>query len=229
MKYTDKELKDATQIAYLNFIEKSVNNMKADGKNFPFSIRDLMKGADIDSNDKEILELLPESALDWKIKDIHNTKNENGFYACVIETSDENAIVAFRGSEGFTQYRDLVYDWGQSDFGLLNNKETPQHTETEKYANRLAEEKVLDQYKSIAATGHSLGGNLASHFAIVNAYGDQKKDIFQKLNQVVNFDGPGVSNKYLEYNEDAIKKAAPKIQHYKWSLIRKFIRRNSWK
>lgn len=219
MEYTDKELKDATQVAYLEFIEKSINNMKADGKSFPFKISDLLKGADLDNDDKQILAALPESVLNWRIKDIHNTKNENGFYACVIETSEDNAIVAFRGSEGLTRYKDLVYDWGKSDFGLLNNKETPQHTETERYANKLKEQEVLKQYKSVAVTGHSLGGNLASHFAIVNAYGNEKKEIFDKITQVVNFDGPGVSNKYLEYNDEAIKKAGSKIKHYKWSLI----------
>lgn len=219
MKYTDKELKDATQVAYLGFLEGSIKNMIADGKTFPFEIRELLDGADLNEKDKEILESLPENVMSWKIKDIHNTKNENGFYACVIETAEDNAIVAFRGSEGFTKYRDLVYDWGKSDFGLLNNKETPQHTETEKYADKLVEEGVLDKYKSIAVTGHSLGGNLASHFAVVNAYGENKKETFDKITQVVNFDGPGVSSQYLEYNEDAVKKAAPKIKHYKWSLI----------
>ena len=59
MEYTDKELKDATQVAYLKFIEKSINNMKADGKSFPFKISDLLKGADLDNDDKQILAAFP--------------------------------------------------------------------------------------------------------------------------------------------------------------------------
>lgn len=206
MEYTDKELKEATQIAYLGFIEKSEINLRADGKKGPFTIKELIKDVELDDFDKKIMENLTEEMLNWKIVDINDTINQNGFYGCVIETSPENAIVAFRGSEGFDTYSGLVYDWAQSDFGLLNSKETPQQAETERYADELVKRKVLDKYKSIAVTGHSLGGNLASHFAVVNAYEGTRNSTFEKINQVVNFDGPGVSEEYLKYNEKAIQK-----------------------
>ena len=42
MAYTDKELKDATQVAYLNLIEKTIPNFIADGKKGPYTLRDLI-------------------------------------------------------------------------------------------------------------------------------------------------------------------------------------------
>ena len=239
MSYTDRELKESTQVAYLDLIEKSIKNKVAEGNDGPFSIRELISSnidkeiiennpdmklqelaqlSDLRDLDKEIISRLPDEVLDWKIVDIHDMTQENGFFGCVIETSDKEAIVAFRGSEGLESYSGLVHDWMEADFGLLNASETKQQKETEEYADGLIKKGVLDKYKSIAVAGHSLGGNLASHFAVVS--GDEKrKEIFDKINQVINFDGPGVSNEYLKAHEEQIKKVAPKIQHYKWSLV----------
>jgi len=243
-KYTDEQLKHATQIAYLGLIEDTYINFKADGKKGPFtlkqlimenvdivaaekqlhdidnaSIKELIKYSDLSDFDKNIINNLSNETLNWKIVDIHDKNDDSGLYSCVIETSPNRAIVAFRGSEGFDNYTGLVNDWVRSDFGLFNNKQTPQQHEVENYLDQLSTNGVMDKYDFLAATGHSLGGNLASHFAVASAIGDNRKEIFDKLNQVINFDGPGNSTEYLKYYEDAIKKASSKITHYQWSLI----------
>ena len=252
--YTDKQLIDATQIAYLDLIEKTLLNFRTDGaaKQGPYTLRELIEAninwesadlnlrleggnnttlskknikeliefSEISDFDKEIIKNLSEEALDWKIVDIHDKNLENGFYGCVIETSPENAIVAFRGSEGHNKdYAGLINDWVKADFGLFKNKCTEQQKEVERFLDALSVNNVLDKYKFLASTGHSLGGNLASHFAVAAAKGENKKEIFDKLNQVVNFDGPGVSQQYLNFYKDAIKGAGNKIKHYKWSLV----------
>lgn len=250
MAYTDKELKDATQVAYLNLIEDTVPNFIADGKKGPYTLRDLIMAniniesvkknlkyedkninvkdmtiqelieyAEVKEHDREIIRKLPDEAFEWKISDVHNKNNQNGFYGCVIETSEDNAIVAFRGSEGLKDYPGLINDWCKADFGLLKKDCTDQQKECEHFLEMLSVNGVLDKYKSLSVTGHSLGGNLASHFAIAAATGKNNKDIFSKIEQVVNFDGPGVSNEYLKKYNDAIKLASNKIVHYMWSPI----------
>ena len=243
-KYTDEQLKHATQIAYLGLIEDTYVNLKADGKKGPFtlkqliienvdtvaaakqlndidsaSIKELIEYSELSAFDKNIINNLSDETLNWKIVDIHDKNDDSGLYSCVIETSPNRAIVAFRGSESFDNYTGLVNDWVKSDFGLFNNKQTPQQQEVENYLDQLSTNGVMDKYDFLAATGHSLGGNLASHFAIASAIGDNRKEIFDKLNQVINFDGPGNSKEYLKYYEDAIKKACSKIIHYQWSLV----------
>lgn len=249
--YTDKQLIDATQVAYLDLIEKTIKNFKADGKEGPYTLRDLIMAnvncesaemnlriegdntrindmslkelieySEMTKLDKDIIKNLSDDSLNWKIVDIHDKNVENGFYGCVIETSPKEAIVAFRGSEGRNKdYSGLINDWVKADFGLFKNKCTEQQKEVERFLEALSTNAVLDKYSFLAATGHSLGGNLASHFAVASSIGENKKEISNKLKQVVNFDGPGVSKEYLKYYQDAIKISSEKIKHYRWSLV----------
>ena len=59
MAHTDTELKEATQVAYLEFIENAVKNKIADGEIGPFSIKDLI----VSSIDKELLDKYPNERL----------------------------------------------------------------------------------------------------------------------------------------------------------------------
>lgn len=247
-KYTDKELKDATQVAYLKFLETTIQNCIIDGEKEPLTIgellaknvrlkkdekiikldwKSLIEYADIQENDKEILRGLPDEVFNWKIVDIHDKNYVNGFYGCVIETSPENAIVAFRGSEGLKDYPGAIHDWVKADFGLFQREKhspdctpkTEQHEECERYAEALISHDILEKYQNISVTGHSLGGHIASHFAVITAFDGIRNHIFNKINQVVNFDGPGVSKEYIKYYEEQIKKASKKITHLQWSLV----------
>lgn len=245
--YTEKELKEATQIAYLSFLSQAKESLKADGNKGPFTIRELIKScinvqsafdlaiadgvpkekitlhklveySDLKKSDKSIIERLSKYMLDWKIIHIQDLNSFNGFYACCIETSEKEAIVAFRGSESMRDFSNAFHDWGQADIALVNSRSTRQQEEAEHYADFLLKNGLLERYESIAVTGHSLGGNLATHFTISTATEERKK-IFDKIDQSVNFDGPGVSGEYLEEHNEKIEKAASKISHLKWSPV----------
>lgn len=248
MANSEKILKQSTQVAYLDCLEKGEKNLIVNGKKGPFSIKQLILAtididsirnkieetkinddekvfqkivmhSDLDIHDKQIIAGFEDEILNWKIVYIHNMTDINGFYGCVVETSDYNAIVCFRGSEGFEDYAGVVYDWVQSDLGLLNQTETIQTIETERFAIILNERNVLDKYETVDVAGHSLGGNLSSHFAVVCTAREETQKIFDKIDRAYNFDGPGVSDEYIHKNRNSIDKAASKITHYKWSPI----------
>ena len=248
MENSEKKMLEASQIAYLSCIEVGEKNLILEGKKSPFNVKDLIlstislrdikelmeaDGIDFDNAtfkeiiqysdlsdwDKGLIQELSNEALSWKIVDIHDTTAKNGFYGCVIETSEENAIVGIRGSEGLNDYAGAVNDWVKSDFGLLNSEGTIQTEEVDRYAIQLAENHILDKYEKIDACGHSLGGNLASHFAVACASNMKTENIYDKLGQISNFDGPGVSDEYLDLHSTAINKVSDKITHYKWSPV----------
>ena len=212
MENSEKKMLEASQIAYLSCIEVGEKNLILEGKKSPFNVKDLIlstislrdikelmeaDGIDFDNAtfkeiiqysdlsdwDKGLIQELSNEALSWKIVDIHDTTAKNGFYGCVIETSEENAIVGIRGSEGLNDYAGAVNDWVKSDFGLLNSEGTIQTEEVDRYAIQLAE------------------------------------NIYDKLGQISNFDGPGVSDEYLDLHSTAINKVSDKITHYKWSPV----------
>ena len=236
-----------TQIAYLGCLEKGVANLKADGREGPFTIADLISScinrevavasakadgiqesditlkklveySDLSDSDKSIISRLKDYMFEWKIINIHNTKIVNGFYACCIEKKKKKAVVAFRGSESM-KFTDFVNDWFRADFALLNSRGTRQQEEAENYGDKLIRQKLLDKYGSISVVGHSLGGNLATHFTISMAENENRKKLFNKISECVNYDGPGFSNEYIETHSDKIKIAASKLRHLKWSCV----------
>ena len=245
--YTDKELKEATQIVYLSFLANAEEVLRFDGKKGPYKIGDLIKSqinfdtaykvaqeaglnkdeisikelakySDLKDSDKAIIERFSKDMFDWKLADITDFNGLSGFVACCIETSEKEAIVAFRGSENMREPSNMINDWIRADLGLLKSDETRQQEETEKYGEKLTRKGLIDKYNSFAVTGHSLGGNLASHFTVTAAK-PGKEHIFDKIKQTVNFDGPGVSEVYLKKHETEIEKAAPKLKRYRWSAV----------
>lgn len=251
MKYSDKELKEATQIAYLSLLEKGQDALETTGQVGPYTLeqiirtcideeaakkaciergileneitfQDLVQNSDISPEDKERIKRFDDKILGWKIIDINDFNQENGMYACLIETGEKDAVVAFRGSENMKKYKNLVNDWVKADFALLNSEETEQQKTSEEYLDSLVQHGLLNKYNSLAVTGHSLGGNLASHFT-VSAAEPGREEVFNKIDQCINFDGPGVSNEYIKKHKDAIDKSGSKITHYSWSAVGKLL------
>ncbi len=241
--HSDKELRAATQVAYTDFnkiIEnlpenKDYNNMS--NIDYSYSIEDLIiAGAEQGANTSRIGEYkdgkivlakdIPEEVLEWKIVDYYdNNRNGNqvngedtGFYGCLIDTGEDDAVVAFRGSEDATNYKNLVSDWLKSDFHLLISTETIQHKDVENFLSQMKENNKLDDYTSISATGHSLGGNLTYHFAVLLA-NDENEELFGKLHKAVSFDGPCMCKEYNQLHEEEIKKLSGKVEHYRFSLV----------
>lgn len=90
----------------------------------------------------------------------------DGMSAVVFETGNGQALTAFRGSENWSQSKNLISDWLSADFGLaLPNDDTNQQKSVYKYMR----DYVLNlNYDNLALTGHSLGGNLAMHAAVAS-------------------------------------------------------------
>lgn len=202
-------------------IKRAISDGKLkEGEEISFEL--LLEYADsIEEWDKTILANASPEILDWKIVDFINDNERSGMCACIIETSEQKAIVAFRGSEEANPKKDprsTRNDWVEGDAGLFQSDETFQQGATEAYAKRIIQKKILDKYERVSVAGHSLGGNLASHFGVVSAK-EGNESLFDKIDRVANFDGPGVSKMYLEKYKKEIARIIPKMTHYQWSLV----------
>ncbi len=219
MGYTDKELRDATQIAYMDL--NYGYNYLVDIKNEkpPFSIRQIIDSTKEVKIKKNLEDKIKEGDISidldsWKITQIHDANDDNGFYGCIIETSNNEAIVAFRGSEEPNINNQLKLDWIDADIGLLNSTKTLQHEIVDKFITEIKDNRYLDKYTYVASTGHSLGGNLSDYFTIKAA-----NEFSDKIKQSVNFDGPGFSKEFLESNKKEIDSVSGIMKHYQWSAV----------
>ncbi len=100
--------------------------------------------------------------------DLAYSTSGDGLCAYVFETSDDSAIVAFRGSQPLNCLDDVtsldfVSDWIVADGGLaLENEDTVQQQSVYRYIDEYIDNLGYDHY---SFAGHSLGGNLALHAA----------------------------------------------------------------
>ncbi|MDD3253307.1 MAG: DUF2974 domain-containing protein [Lachnospiraceae bacterium] len=227
MFYSDRELMTATQIAYYDFSREqladhggraTVRELLQEGgrlRNLQSAWNNAEEGL-AKTMAKRNLELYEEMVSSdsvcgsWYVVDVNDRNEEDGFYAVLIETNADQAIVAFRGSESYDSNQ-LVKDWINADFGLLMDQDTTQQKQAEAY---MADIEKQFSYANYAVTGHSLGGNLAVHAAI--AAPDAMKE---KLMETVNFDGPGFSEAYLSRHQEEISQVGHQIRLYRWSLV----------
>ena len=219
MGYTDKELRDATQIAYMDLSYGYNYLVEIKNEKPPFSIKQIInstKDIEMRANMEDKIKK-GDISIDlnsWKITAIHDTNDANGFYGCIIETSNNEAIVAFRGSEEPNINNQLKLDWIDADIGLLNSTKTLQHEIVDKFIAEIKNNGYLNKYTYVASTGHSLGGNLSDYFTIKAA-----NDFSDKIKQSVNFDGPGFSKEFLESNKKEIDAVSGIMKHYQWSAV----------
>lgn len=231
MYYSDRDLIVATQIAYYRFDQEVLKHYR-----YRAPLREILK---VDSTQKEHLLKNLEGALkrneplviyraqsalklydevlspnsfygSWIIRYIKDNNVTTGFYGCLIETSSDTAIIAFRGSESNT-IRQIKEDWIDANFGLLHLKETKQQSEATQFMNEI-ERKFF--YRTYAVTGHSLGGNLTFHGAITAPL-----ELQNKLNQIISFDGPGYSGNYRREYCHKFRYFPGHLTHYRWSLV----------
>lgn len=216
MFYNDNQLRAFTQIAYCDFTKPYEYLRSLNPGIRAFSIKALINAAEEIGENYEFLPLYcttDSQKENWKICAVHDTNQYNGFYACIIETSPFDAVVAFRGSEGMDHFSDMKYDWIDADLGLLNSVCTTQQAECECF---LIEYKtMLEKYKHLTLTGHSLGGNLAEYGAVVSC----KIGLDNSISECISLDGPGFSNEFVKHYTKEIKKICTKIRHYRWSLV----------
>lgn len=191
------------------------------------SIVDIVKFSNtISREDKRRIQELNPKSFSYKIKDIYDTNDLNGFYSCCIEKDDGEICLAFRGSENCKIKQNFIHDWCEGDLALLQNEETIQQKEIYYMLRYYKDLGVLDNAKSITTAGHSLGGNLATHCAVLMGL-EEYKEYLPKLKNAYNLDGPGFSNKYLAKHKNLIKKVTLDeegksnglVKHAKWSLV----------
>ena len=147
-RHDDKEMIIASQIAYLDFDNEAVST----GKYTIGELLDTVTDEEKKKNFQDLIRDYPE-VNSWKIRDIRNNQQSSGMYACLIETEDNEAIIAFRGSESDTP-GNVIRDWGLSDFGLVNNTLTPQQLTAQMYMRDIYE-RYGDEYSSFDVTGHA--------------------------------------------------------------------------
>ena len=211
MKFSDKDLRAATQVAYMDFNELDVM-LHRDWTIADHFGHNKGLGEYWQKRDPELYDELVNGAYKmWKVINYRNRNRRTGFVACCIDTGG-GAIIAFRGSESFDS-RQILNDWILSDAALINSTQTPQQRESERYI-RYINDKFGSKFSSFSLTGHSLGGNLAEHAAIT-----APDDFYMKIDRVLNLDGPGYSDEYIEAHKSDIKRKAGKIDHYQYSWV----------
>lgn len=148
----------------------------------------------------------------WTIETVCNRNDESGYYGLLIDTGEGNAIVASRGSE--FESGQFVRDWISNDVMFFNGDgTTSQEQDAEKFMESIWY-KYGEKYESFTVTGHSLGGHLATHMAITAPRAMQ-----EKINEVLSIDGPWFSEEYADKYKEQIDRMAPKMAHYKYSLV----------
>lgn len=145
----------------------------------------------------------------WIIKEVADDNVNSGFYACLIDTRDGEAVLGFRGSETYGEQ--WVNDWGKADYGLLNSVGTEQQRKAKDFT-RFINDKYGDFYRSYNFTGHSLGGNLAEHATVTAPDG-------MPIGRCLNLDGPGFSDEYIAVHRAEIAQHGQYIDHYQYSAV----------
>ncbi|CEG28518.1 Mbeg1-like protein [Bacillus sp. B-jedd] len=222
----DQSLKIATDIAYAD-LDEVIKKMKPSERSEPtleqifaaaekYNMQDKVSGlkASIENQNNPSLQ---KEVMSWKIVDVHNNNKTdgNGFYGSVIDTG-EGLVASFRGSEPITNPQHAKQDWKDADIGLVNSTMTQQQAEAELFLEKINNSNYVDRYNDIAFVGHSLGGNLAFHATIMST---EYENIYSRLQQGANFDGPGFSNEYIAMHADRIAMVNDKMSHYQWSVV----------
>ena len=210
MAYSDLQSRAFTQIAYMNLDEKYIDYCKANGTDSA-PLSEILSTKEY--NKLISLGLKEEEINSWSISGVHNTNSDNGFYACIIETSPGEAAVGFRGSEPMDELGNVVNDWVGADIGLVNSTCTNQQEEVDRFLKKYQEQ--LKGYGNIAMAGHSLGGNLAEYATIVS----YKYGLDDNITQCVSMDGPGFSKEFIDKYRDQIEKMSGVMYHPRWSFV----------
>lgn len=219
----------ATQIAYAD-LDKAYNQLKKGKKEVTLAeaviyaenhgdslsgFRNYIKEFIRDENGKVIDVVFNPDCVhigSWKlIQPVNdNTVDGTGFCACILDTGKDR-ILACRGSEAMDNMLHFKQDWYEADLKLLNSVQTKQEAALRQY---MIDNANLLREKPWVATGHSLGGALADHAAIVSA-----ENGIGNFSGAINFDGPGHSQEYIAYHSEAIKSASGKMVHKKASIV----------
>ena len=148
----------------------------------------------------------------WEIVEVKDDNADSGFYGCMIDCGDGQAIFGFRGSESNTTHQ-TRQDWINADVALFNNILTRQQKVAQGFVKNM-NKKYGKQYRTFDFSGHSLGGNLSQHAGIT-----VPASMKNKVGTIYNLDGPGYSDEYLKAHALEIHNMSSHVKHYQWSAI----------
>ncbi len=203
MNYTDENMKIASWLAYQGISNVAVNRYHEDNKEYPTVLKALeLSGitrpddSEMTDGEKEIWDFIENDPYysSWKISGVKDENSSCGFYALLIETEPDKAVVAFRGTELTGGLDQIVDDFLKADLGLAIQRETEQQ---EKAAEFMQEIYETYDYSSYALAGHSLGGNLAVHSLL-----SSPEEMWDMIERCYSMDGPGASQDYLDPTSD---------------------------
>lgn len=139
---------------------------------------------------------------DYEVVLVRDDKNVTGFAAFAIRDPYNEVTVACRGTEGVELTLDSILDLS-ADVGLLFVYETEQHKEMEDFVNQLEKQ----GYDGYYFTGHSLGGNLATHGAVT-------VDDASKVRGVYTYNSPGFNSGYWAMHGEKLRQLHFCITNY---------------
>lgn len=140
---------------------------------------------------------------DYEVVLVRDDKKGTGFAAFAIRDPYNEVTVACRGTEGFDLFdfdsrKDMI-----ADYGLLGNIEPGQHKEMEDFVDQLEKQ----GYDGYYFTGHSLGGNLATHGAVT-------VDDTSKVRGVYTYNSPGFNVDYWKLHGEKLNQLHFCITNY---------------
>lgn len=150
---------------------------------------------------------------DWKLVKVRDDNEKSGMVGYVFDAGDETAVVAFRGTEPGTREQ-IWKDFVLADLGLLNSLGTEQQRVAADLMREFANDPAFKDFRNVVPVGHSLGGNLAVHAALT-----APPELKNKISRVLSLDGPGYSQKYLDFYQAQMRDLTGRIDHYQWTVV----------
>lgn len=177
MAFTDVEMSILAQLAYQDIpVDMSLYDVLEQNKNWLKS----ELGGSFDTHLENLI-----AKVDSKNYRVVATENSapSGFAAYAFKTPDNDVVVAARGTQ-FSELNDVI-----ADAELAMSVEAQQHRDMEAFVNDL--EKY--GYDGYYFTGHSLGGNVATHGAVCVSNPGRVKGVYA-------YNAPGFNEAYWIYN-----------------------------
>ena len=92
----------------------------------------------------------------YTVIDVLNDR-ETGVYAFLAEDGQGNKYIVIRGTEGFSNAKDVA-----NDIDILMGKAPEQLKVAQRWINDLKDRRLISESDNVYAVGHSLGGYLAN-------------------------------------------------------------------
>lgn len=117
-----------------------------------------------------------------KYKEIFSKINEEQFKAYTLKLNEKTIFISFSGTDN------SIVGW-KENFNMSFKDSVPSQKEAYLYLKEYENTK----FSNIYIGGHSKGGNLAIYSSLC-----QNKDLYKKIKNIFNFDGPGFLNNIKE-------------------------------